>query len=200
MTGKTAHSGVKLLPDLSNLDDLIFQVAPSDDELFTYANPDGSPTLDSEAVHGFSTSYSNQKRHAEEKVGVSITVGTDSPWLINSVVIEMPMGLSEFREYGFVKKLLQTTVECWEPSMAVVTSHDFREKLGGKGGTKTIGWMTWFKDASVAKALPKKIERETLANGVLVTTTRELLSAENPTHVATARKIRDSLLKHGLLQ
>ncbi len=60
--------------------------------------------------------------------------------------------------------------------------------------------MTWFKDSSVAKALPKKAERETLATGVLVTTTRELLSAENPTHVATALQIRDALLKRGFLQ
>ncbi len=200
MTGKTPHSGVKLLRDLSNLENWVFRLGPRGDDLFTHANPDGSPTLDSEAGLGFSTSYGNEKPQSEVGVGVRITAGMDSPWLTNAVVIEMPEGVREFREYDFVKKLLATTVECWEPSMSVVSSHAFREKLGGKGGTQTIGWMTWFKDSSVAKALPKKAERETLSGGVLVTTTREVLSPENPTHVTTALKIRDSLLKHGFLQ
>jgi len=200
MTGKAPNAGVKLLPDLSNLDELVFQLGPRGDDLFTHANSDGSPTLDSEGGLGFATSYSNKKSHAKEGVGVSISTGKDSPWLTNAVVIEMPRGVSEFREYGFVKKLLETTVECWAPSMAVVSCDALVEKLGGKGGAQTIGWMTWFKDAKVAKALPKKVERETLFNGVLVTSTRELLSAENPTHVATALQIRDSLLKRGLLQ
>ena len=200
MTGKAPQAGVRLLPDLSNLDDLVFQLGPHGDDLFTHANPDGSPTLDSEGGIGFSTSYANKEPQAERGVSVSISTGMDSAWLTNAVVIRLPGKVTEFREYDFVKKLLATTVECWEPSMAVVTSHAFREKLDGKGGSRTIGWMTWFQDASVAKALPKKAERETLANGVLVTTTRELLSAENPTHVATARRIRDALLKRGFLE
>jgi len=200
ITGKTPEAGAKLLPDLTNLDELVLRLAPSDDDLFTHPNPDGRPTLDSEAGRGFMTSFSNKSPRTEEKAVVSIIAGTDSPWLTNAVVIELPMGLREFREYGVVKKLLETTVECWEPSMAVVTCYSLVEKLGGQGGSQTIGWMTWFKDASVAKALPKKIERETLANGVLVTTTREMLSAENPTHVATALQIRNALLKRGLLQ
>jgi hypothetical protein len=200
MTGKTPEAGVRLLPDLTNLDELVLRLAPSDDDLFSHPDPDGRPTLDSEAGHGFMTNYSNKSPRTEGKVGVSIIAGTDSPRLTNAVVIELPMGFREFRQYGFVKKLLETTVGCWEPSMAVVTCYTLVEKLGGKGGTQTIGWMTWFKDAKVAKALPKKAERETLANGVLVTTTRELLSAENPDHVATARKVRDSLLQQGYLQ
>ncbi|HEX8698018.1 MAG TPA: Imm52 family immunity protein [Myxococcaceae bacterium] len=200
MTGKAPDAGVRLLSDLSNLEELVFQLGPRGDDLFTHAKPDGSPTLDSEGGIGFATSYSNKKRHAEERVAVSISTGKDSPWLTNAVVIEMPEGVREFREYEFVKKLLETTVECWEPSMAVVTSHALREKLGGKGGTRTIGWMTWFKDSSVAKALPKRAERETLAGGVLVTTAREIISPENPSHVATALQIRDTLLKRGFLQ
>ena len=200
MTGKTPTSGVKLMSDLSNLDELIFKLGPRSDDLFTHANPDGSPTLDSEAGIGFSTSYGDQRRYGEEGIGVRISAGMDSPWLTNAVVIEMPMSFREFQEYGFVKKLLETTLECWEPSRAMVTSHAFSEKLGGKGGTRTIGWMTWFKDTTVAKALPKKAERETLADGVLVTTAREPVSPENPTHVATARRIRAALQKQGFLQ
>jgi len=200
MTGKAPNAGVRLLPDLSNLDDLVFELGPRGDDLFTHANPDGSPTLESEAGIGFSTSYGDQRPYGEEGIGVSISAGMDSPWLTNAVVIYMPISVREFQEYGFVKKLLATTVECWEPTRAVVTSHAFREKLGGKVGSPTIGWMNWFKDSAVTKALPKRAEREALASGVLVTTTRELLSAENPTHVATARRIRDALSKHGSLQ
>jgi hypothetical protein len=200
MTGKAPDAGVRLLPDLSNLDELVFQLAPRNDDLFTHANPDGSPTLDSEGGIGFATSYWNGNQRTEEQVAVSISTGKNSPWLTNAVVLHLPVSVSEFREHQFVKKLLATTVECWEPSRAVVTSHAFSEKLGGKGGIRTIGWMTWFKDTTVTKALPKKVESETLAGGVLVTTTRELLSAANPSHVATAHKIRDILLKRGLLQ
>jgi hypothetical protein len=200
MTGKAPNSGVRLLPDLSNLEELIFQLGPGNDDLFTHTNPDGTPTLDSEAGLGFSTSYGNRKPQAQGGVGVSITVGTDSPWLTNAVVIEMPMGISEFRDYGFVKKLLETTVECWAPSMAVVTCYALVEKLSGQGGPRTIGWMTWFKDSAVRKAVPKGVEREALAGGVLVTTAREVVSPENSRHVATALQIRDALLAHGFLK
>ena len=199
ITGKSPSSEVVLQPDLSNLEELIFRCGPHDDDLFSHANPDGSPSLDSEASHGFMTSYSHAKPWEEEDVGISITAGMASPWLTNAVVIDLPKGVREFREYGFVRKLLETTVDCWAPSMAVVTSSSFREKLGDSGGSRTIGWMTWFSDSLVRKALPKGIDHEPLAGGLLVTTAREAVSLEAPAHVATALQIRDHLVRHGFL-
>ena len=146
------------------------------------------------------TSYSHAKPWEEEDVGISITAGMDSPWLTNAVVIDLPKAVREFREYGFVRKLLETTVDCWAPSMAVVTSSSFREKLGDSGGGRTIGWMTWFSDSSVRKALPKGIDHEPLASGLLVTTAHEAVSPEAPAHVATALQIRDNLVRSGFLR
>jgi hypothetical protein len=110
------------------------------------------------------------------------------------------MGVSDFREYAFVRQLLGTTVDCWAPSRAVVTSSAFRKKLGAPGGSQTIGWLTWFDDPTVQKALPETVQSEPLAGGLLVTTTRELISPDIPGHIAIASQIRDSLLKHGLLE
>jgi hypothetical protein len=47
ITGKSPSSGVVPRLDLSNLEELIFRCGPHDDDLFSHANPDGSPTLDS---------------------------------------------------------------------------------------------------------------------------------------------------------
>jgi hypothetical protein len=199
ITGKAPASGVKLPPDLNNLDELLFRLAPCEDALFTHARPDGSPTLDSTSPMGFLTSYTNAQPPAQ-KVGVRITAGMDSPRLTNAVVIDLPMGVSEFRDYAFVRRLLETTVDCWAPSRAVVTSSAFRKKLGEPGGSQTIGWMTWFDDPAVCKVLPETIQSEPIAGGLLVTTTQEVISPDRTSHVAVANQIRNSLLKHGILQ
>jgi hypothetical protein len=199
ITGKTAASGVKLPPDLNNLDELLFRLAPRDDALFTHAHPDGSPTLDSTSPIGFLTSYANTQPPAQE-VSVRITAGMDSPRLTNAVVLTLPMGMSEFQDYAFVRRLLEATVDCWAPSRAVVTSSAFRQKLGEPGGSQTIGWMTWFDDPAVCKVLPETIQCEPIAGGMLVTTTQEVISPDRPGHVAVANQIRSSLFKHGILQ
>lgn len=200
ITGKTPTSGVKLPTDLSNLEELLFRLAPRDGVLFTHAHSDGSPTLDSECDIGFLTSYSNAEPRVEEKVSLTLTAGASSPWVSNAVVLYLPMGVSEFREYAFVRRLLETVVNCWAPSTVVVSSTAFRKKLGGPGGSQTIGWMTWFAAPAVREALPKGIEVEPLDGGLLVTTTREVISPDAPDHVATASRIRESLREHGLLR
>lgn len=200
LTGRTPSSGVRLLPDLSNVEELLFRLAPRTDVLFTHAHPDGSPTLSSECDIGFLTSYSNAEPRVEEKVSITLTAGASSPSVSNAVVLYLPMGVSEFREYAFVRRLLETVVDCWAPSTAVVSSTAFRKKLGGPGGSHTIGWMTWFADPTVREALPKEIEVEPLDGGLLVTTTREVISPDAPDHVATAIKVRESLKEHGLLR
>jgi hypothetical protein len=52
----------------------------------------------------------------------------------------------------------------------------------------------------VRKVLPGTIQSEPIAGGLLVTTTREVISPDRTSHVAVANQIRNSLLKHGILQ
>jgi hypothetical protein len=196
--GRTLDSGVALLPDLSNLDELLFHRAPDEEALFLPSAPDGSPTLDSTCEIGFSTSYATGQD--AKSTSVSITAGTASPWLNNSVVIKLPVG-NELAEYGFLRQLLKVTVEIWAPQTAVVSSNAFNQTLTGMNlKLPIVGWMNWLADTAARDVLPAGVQSEPLAGGLLVTTTRELLSPESPDHVATARKIRDALQEHGFLR
>lgn len=199
--GNTADSAVVLRPDLSNLDDLILSRSYSKDAIYSRPRPDGGPTLESDCSRGFISNYSNNRDPRDGKVQVMITAGSFSPWLSNAVVINLPtMRFPEFLEYGFVHRLLALSVKCWLPQMSVVSSNEFRDKLGGEGGRKTIGWLTWFADPAVREALPAGVESELLGNGVLVTTTRAVLSADYPAQVETASRIRSALQSKGLLK
>ena len=196
--GKTLDSGVALLPDLSNLDELLFHRAPDEDCLFLPSAPDGSPTLNSTCTIGFITSYATGQDG--KSTSVSIAAGAASPLLNNSVVIKLPAG-SALAEYGTLKQLLKVTVESWAPQTALVSSNAFNRALNGMNlKLPIVGWMTWVADTAARDVLPAGIQSEQLAGGLLVTTTPELLSPESPDHVATARKLRDTLQEHGFLK
>lgn len=198
--GDTEDSGVELLPDLGNLDELVFRRGPGKDALFSPSGPRGEPTLDSECSQGFITVYSNGSSLPDEKVRITIIAGSDSPWLSNSVVINFPQTVHAFREREFVRGLLGAVVDCWAPDSAVVSSSAFNEELDGQGGRKAVGWMNWFADPAVQEALPEGVERQALWGGALVFTSREPVSPSVPEHVASARLIRDSLRGHGYLK
>jgi hypothetical protein len=195
--GRTPDSAVALLEDLSNLEELVFHRALGEESLFVPSAPDGSPTLDSTCPHGFSTSYATGQD--AEGPSVSITTGATSPWLNDSVVIELPT-VSEFGERGVVKKLLEVMVENWSPRTVVVSSHAFNRKLNGMDAKLPIvGWMIWLADRSARDVLPPGVQSESHAGGLLVRTTRELFCSESPDQVATARQIRDQLREYGFL-
>jgi hypothetical protein len=191
---------VALLPDLSNLEEVLLRRTFHQDAVFSHLDKEGNPTLDSASPLGFVTGYFSGEALGREKVGIMISAGSDSPWLGNAVVIDFPKEERAFREYGFVRQLLEAVVDCWAPDTAVVTSHSFNKRLDEQGGGEAIGWMNWFSEAGVRDALPEGIESEALGSGVLVVTAREPVSADAPEHVATARRIRDSLRARGLLQ
>ena len=191
---------IALLPDLSNLEELLLRRASHQDAVFSHLDKKGNPTLDSASPLGFVTGYFSGATLGEEKVGIMISAGSDSPWFGNAVVIDFPKGEHAFQEYGFVRQLLEAVVDCWAPGTALVTSHAFNERLEDQGGRNAIGWMNWFSDPGVRNALPEGVESEALGSGVLVVTAREAVSADVPEHVLTARRIRDSLRERGFLQ
>ncbi len=197
---RTEDSAIVLFADLSNLDEAIVRHAPSENARYSHAGPNGEPSLDSECEDGFVTVYSNEQPSDGEKLSISITAGAHSQWLNNAVVIRFPQGSDEFAQYDFVRDLLMTTIGCWNPEFAVVSSHAFNDRVDEDGDWQAIGWMNWFRDSSVARALPKDIECTQWKGGILLTTTRERLTPDSPTHVSTARRVRDCLQAQGFLK
>ena len=195
--GRTKDSAVELTPDLSNLDALILRQGPSENARYSHVGTDGGLTLESECENGFITIYSNKPVSDAEKLGITITAGAHSPWLHNAVVINLPSAVEDFKNYESVKRLLTETLACWEAEMAVVSSHAFNDRVDEEGSGHAIGWMNWFRDSSVEQALPADVERSRLKGGVLVTTTRQAVSADSQNHVFAARKIRHSLQSQG---
>lgn len=192
-------SPVALLPDLSNLDELLLRRASRRDALYTPCDAKGAPTLDSTCQLGFITNYANKTSLADERVGLMVTAGTDTPGLGNAVVIDFPQGVHAFREHEFVRRLLEAVIDCWAPETVVVSTQAFNERLDDQGGRSAIGWMNWFAETAVQEALPEEVACEPLGGGVLVMTARDAVSPDVPEHVANARHIRDSLRTHGVV-
>ncbi len=198
--GDTEDSAVALLPDLANLEGLILTRNHGRDAIYSHPGPDGGPSLDSECRRGFIMNYSTHRAAVQENVQVMITAGVYSPALTNALVIDFPRaGSQEFQQYEFSRALLGVVVECWQPRMALITSPSFRDKLGGEGGPRTIGWMTWFADVAVKEALPSGTDAEPMRGGVLVTTARDVMSTGLSEHLSTAQRIQDRLKAHGVL-
>jgi hypothetical protein len=197
--GETEDSTIRLQADLGNLEQVILRHGYDKKLTYTDARPDGGPSLESDCQNGFITHYVSDKPVSKGGVDVMITAGAYSPWLNNSMVISFPMAHHpEFFEYGFVKRLLVTTVECWQPEWAVVTSHAFRKRVMGRGARAHIGWLTYFARPEVKSVLPSGLECELLGQGALITTARQTLSPEVEAHVQTALQIRDALQGQGL--
>jgi hypothetical protein len=184
--------------ELRNLEELIQMHSISEEAKYESLDDKGTPTWLSFAPVGFSMHYSNTKPLGENNVSVSIETGRYSPWLTNSVVINLPGYDPDFNlTHDLAKQLLKIVVECWQPQIALVTTSDFRNTL--KNDKFTVGWVTYFANYTETKYLPDNIERELFNNGILISTTTNLLDSSNPDHVCCGKVLRDLMRPLGLL-
>jgi hypothetical protein len=192
-----------VLPDLSNLSELVRQNLDLDANDCDRVDAKGRPTLDSISRIGFITSFWDGQAAAKGGLEIGINAGSLSERVVASIVIELPFEerRDEWLDLKRLFPLLETVVSVSRPAYAIVTSNAFRDAVKIDKTKATIGWLTYFADRSVAKGLPAGVEQKTTdTDGVILQLTDTRLSAQNSDQLALARRIQDQLDKDGLLE
>lgn len=212
--GDKPNDEAPLADDLSNLDELVYHRSSNERSKYEHINSDSTLSWKSTGDAGFGMIFNTGKSYTAGGITLSISAGKYFPEIPNAVTINFPRRdhpefaakYPDFHSYGFLKRLLALTVKVWNPEAVFVTSKSFRDKVDFKDDAVydenwQVGWLTYLENPEATAALPPEIAHEPLdASGVLITTTREIASATNPEHVATALLIRDTLHARGLLQ
>ena len=81
----------------------------------------------------------------ELSVGLNIHCGSFSKYVGNAVVIDLPRQEppADDEALGVFRELLRKFIDAWDPDVAVVSSHEFLERAGGKIASEAGGWLTY---------------------------------------------------------
>ncbi len=202
--GDRPNLAIKLSPDLSNLDDLIYHQAGSTGFRYDDANPDGTASWNSVCAYGYMMRYNTGK--SPEDVGVSISISTgkrDLP-VPNSATISFPppdtpgFPHREFFDYEFLKSLFLQVIAFWKPTTARVATHAF-VKAVVKEGLPGVGWLTYVGDPRAAalrldSSLKSLMFEEMPDGGLLISLGRTMISPDNMLQVEKARLLRSKLV------
>jgi hypothetical protein len=134
---------------------------------------------------------------------LSVHCGCCSEYIDNSVVMHLPnSGVAGRRMHraGFLTRLSQLLVKCWEPDVGQVWSTKLRDALALPADAVEVGWITY-----VANRVrqPPRFPKEILVVpveglGHLFVATRQRFFTENESHLNRARLVAGALNQEGL--
>jgi hypothetical protein len=134
----------------------------------------------------------------DESVGLSIHCGMYSPWVNNSVVLDLPSDgkpLGRLLNFAVIRRIALIVVKNWAPDWLTVNTDHLRDDvLKLPVDVPDIGWLTYLSPAygRPSGLLSTMVER-TDGGGTLLIATREPFSSDNPNHVAGARTIANAV-------
>lgn len=207
--GDRPNTAVKLSPDLSNLDDLIYHHAGGRKQAYDVTNPDGTPAWESVSNSGFGMWYGTGKSPEGGGLTISVHTGQTGPHTPNSVLISFPepadtrFPYREFFDYVFLKRVFLQMIAYWHPNTGRVTSRSFATAVAGDG-RPGVGWLTYLSDRR-ASALRNDNTLKDLAiedlpdGGVLISLGPTLISPDNLLQVEKARLLRHRLAAEKLI-
>jgi hypothetical protein len=200
---------VKLSPDLSNLDELIYCHA-SDKGIYEDGNPDGSPSWQSLSRSSFMMNYSTGKSKKEGRILISITAGNPGTRMPNSVLITFPTPEQplfphrEFFNYDFLKKLFLKCMDFWKPETGRLINRTFGNAVV-QSGPPRVGWLTYVRDPRAAAlrnsaSLKGLIFEEASDGGTLISLGPTMISPDNDEQVDNARRLRSILTDEKIIR
>ncbi len=202
--GNRPNSAVKLLPDLGNLDELIYRNAGSRRFQYDDANPDGTPSWNSVCDFGYGMRYDTGKLAADGGIGISLSTGKRNLRTPNSTTITFPpqehssFAPREFFDYEFLRHLFSQVAAFWKPARGLLTSHAFSRAVIGDE-MPGVGWLTYVGDPRAAAlrhdtSLKSLLFEEMPTGGLLISLDRKMISPDNMLQVEKARLLRSKLV------
>lgn len=206
--GDRPNSAIKVAPDLSNLDDLIFQHAAKKDDVYSAPNPDGSPSWESTCDDGFGMWYNNGRAASAGGITFSIYDGGNGP-IPNGIAISFPdpsdsrFPYQEFFQHKFLLDGLKKLVQYWQPQTGRVTSIEFARALSPEGPSR-VGWITYVADERAAalridRSIGNFSTEELATGGVLFSLDQKLISPDNLEQLRTAKHLQRRLVAEKIL-
>jgi hypothetical protein len=121
----------------------------------------------------------------------------------NSFALHLPKPAPETTDVlntPVLRKVLLSTVLAWEPAWASVTSRSYSKRFHDRAPVQPFplfrsGWMTYLSAPYVRRVTPpaSAIVEDTENGGMLLLSTNETFTVDNPKHVAVADEIQDAL-------
>lgn len=154
---------------------------------------------------GFSVTFGNGGGDYDSSA-LSILCGCYSEVVPNSCVLSLPtLGRSPNAERVLSAPVLTHAVRsmalAMDPDWAVVMSHAYRDVDDEERTGPRVGWLTYFsKQRGTVPPLPAPVRIEPVEDkGTLMVLTPERFTVANPEHVALVRRVRELLIRAGLI-
>ncbi len=201
--GDRPNSSIVLLPDLGNLDDLIYRHAGHTEAKYHNPNPDGTPSWESVGEFGYSMDFWTGRSARAGGISIALAAGYYGFLPVpNAVSVGFPppghecFPYPEFYQYQFLKGLFTEMIASWQPKYGRVTSHLFTDAVGAE--RPCVGWLTYLRDPRASGLRHHEMLRgltfdETRDGGTLISLDTQIVSPDNHLQVAKARRLRNVL-------
>jgi Immunity protein 52 len=210
MVGSRPNSDIKLVSDLSNLDDLVYRFGWDKKNYYENANPDGTPSWSSISDLGFRLRFTCATPRSDTSIEFSVRAGINADEISNAAVVTIQYPDSSegnpLIHYDYLKTILLKLLVFWKPDTGKIMSMPFIDAFLPDGFTK-VGWVTYIKNSNASAMrnnpdlIAAGIEMEPVSiGGSLFTIDREMVSPDNETQVARAKLLRAKLMEYGLIE
>jgi len=155
---------------------------------------------------GYSLGAWNGERNAYDASSVLIGCGRYHERGANRCLFHLPRrgpNAERVLTAPVLSGLVRSMALAWEPDRAVAMSHAHRDMVDKAGKTDVLlGWVTYLsRRRGTVPPLPAPVRIEPVEDkGTLIVLTSERFTASNPEHVELARRVRELLVKAGLMQ
>jgi hypothetical protein len=142
------------------------------------------------AERGFTLSFQNMAYDPDSKL-LTIKGGAEH---YNRLIICLPVvRYPEFAQADFASRLYRIVEKHWHPREGLVSYLAFNGLNHAPPGRIGIGWLTYVADKDLLSRIPPGVRQIPCGEGVLIVTSEELSSPNNPQHIAQAQALRDAL-------
>ncbi|WP_338849795.1 Imm52 family immunity protein [Massilia sp. W12] len=196
---------------LAKLKEKIAEHAIRLDRNYTNLDPNGKIQDQSYCKMGFVTHLTSSQPRND--VSIIITEGGYEEGFINNCVsitlsenCLLEFSGSEVRLRNWIVDLILLNISHWKACKAKIFNFQFSKILSGSK-VSDIGWISFFKHISLEE-IPAKSELLGMGitweavpqGGTLFMLDQEMVSADNPEHVARGKLLRARLMEHGWIE
>lgn len=204
-SGTNPRNAVNLLPNLENLDELIYRHACSKRDGRGDRNLNGSVNWASESRIGFGMTFDSGKSPRAGGVLVSSSAGREDNYHTpNNCVVAFPdpsdrgFPHRELYDYDFVVELFGKLISLTAPRRGLVTTHAFGDAIHPEKFPE-VGWLTYVSDDRSKLPVDRHATEQLTGPGTLFSLGRERFLDTSPSSIAAGQALYKDLVEDGVI-
>lgn len=188
---------MQVAPDCSLFKEKLTQSLPKQ---WVYNNVDErnksfSPTCTSRM--GFSAAIRCATVDGSPTLVLEFSIGKAEDRSPNSVIVRF----SEKQEdRAFLAEVIKACIEFWDPTHASVSRGRFDDQINQPINDVRVGWLTYLRNVAAEKFVPVEMDRQVLANGVLIFLSDSVPRPMDPSVKQQLQRLRRALEDQGFLR